>query len=295
MMIDCRITEAAAAIRARIGDRIPRAAVILGSGLGGFAAAIENSRSVPFTAIPHFACSTAAGHRGEIVAGEFGAQRTPIVAMAGRLHCYEGWSLDQVTFPVAVLAALGAEVLIVSNAAGGLHADFCVGDIMVLRDHINLLPGSRGDGRPGVAAVDACGYRPRTARADAVYDPELARVALDAAEQGAFAAYHGTYLATLGPNYETRAEYRMMRHFGADAVGMSTVPEVLEASRRGMRVLALSMISNLAFPKNWADPTAPQPTDHEHVLEAGERAEPKLRRIIEEVLHATQAARTLVQ
>lgn len=274
------ITEATAAIRARIGDQIPRAAIILGSGLGGVAAGIENPRSISFAAIPHFACSTAAGHRGEIVAGQFGSLRTPVVAMAGRLHCYEGWSLDQITFPVAVMAALGADVLIVSNAAGGLNAGFQVGDIMVLRDHINLLPCPARDRSFRSFRFGCSDHRPGGSPLAPLYDPELARTAMAAARSADFAAYCGTYLATLGPNYETRAEYRMMRHFGADAVGMSTVPEVLEAGRRRMRVLALSMISNLAFSETL------QQTDHQHVLEAGERAEPKLRRIIEEVLRS---------
>lgn len=297
MMIDCRISEATAAIRARIGDQIPHAAIILGSGLGGIASRIENPRSISFAAIPHFACSTAEGHRGEVVAGQFGEEKTPVVALAGRLHRYEGWSLDQVTFPVAVLAALGAQVLIVSNAAGGLNAHFQVGDIMVLRDHINMLPCSARDRPlpstipPGAAQDSGAshnsgashiaqlhGYRGCGPSLATPYDPELACTAIAAARRAGFAAYGGTYLATLGPNYETRAEYRMMRRIGADAVGMSTVPEVLEAGRRGMRVLALSMISNLAFPN------LVQPIDHQHVLEAGQRAEPKLRQIIEEVL-----------
>lgn len=284
-MCESKVSEAVHAIRGAIGDHTPRAAIILGSGLGGLTARLECPRAIPFVDIPHFARSTAKGHRGEIVAGYLGSGSTvPVVAMAGRLHCYEGWSIGQVTFPVAVLASLGAKVLIVSNAAGGLNPHYRVGDMMVLRDHINLIPrpvtGEHGDNSKGSKAGSAIATPYKGPRCP--YDAELAAVTLKAARNGNFAAWEGTYLATLGPTYETRAEYRMMRRFGADAVGMSTVPEVLEAGRRGMRVLAISMISNVARPDEGAT------TTHQEVLEAGRQAEPRMHQMVQAAMHTLQ-------
>lgn len=271
-----RISEAVEAIRNRIGDHAPRVAVVLGSGLGGFAAAIEQPRSLAYREIPYFARSTASGHRGEIVAGFLGRKKpVPVVAMAGRLHCYEGWTVDQVTFPVCVLAALGTEVLILSNAAGGLNPNYRVGDIMVIRDHINFMH------RRWTAVDDQNDMEMEDRRIlHDPYDPMLSAVALRAARRGDFAAWEGTYLATLGPSYETRAEYRMMRRIGADAVGMSTVPEVIAAARQGMRVLAISMISNVARPDVRVE------TSHQQVLEAGRHAEPRIGQMVAAVVAA---------
>lgn len=269
-----RISEAVAAIRKKIGDHAPRAAIVLGSGLGGLAGTIQQPRSIAYDDIPHFARSTASGHRGAIVAGFFGHEKSvPVVAMAGRLHCYEGWTVEQVTFPVRVLAALGVKVLILSNAAGGLNPNYRVGDMMVIRDHINFMHRRR------TAADDGNGMESTNGRTlHGPYDPTLSAVALRAARRGDFVAWEGTYLATLGPSYETRAEYRMMRRIGADAVGMSTVPEVIAAARQGMRVLAISMISNVARPDVGVK------TSHQQVLAAGQQAEPRMGQMVEAVV-----------
>jgi purine-nucleoside phosphorylase len=254
----------------------PRAAIILGSGLGGLTHSIEDALHIPFADIPHFARSTAVGHRGELVLGTLAG--VPIVAMAGRFHRYEGWTNEQVTFPVRVLAALGVSTLIVSNAAGGLRPHYCVGDIMVIRDHIQRMPLATS-GQPDVACGTS-GIAPpcSVARNENPYCDHLATLALRAGRLGDFMVHEGTYLATLGPTYETRAEYRMMRRMGADCVGMSTVPEVLQAQQAGLNVLALSMISNVARPD------AVQETTHQEVLDAGRLAEPRMSYLVNYVL-----------
>lgn len=246
----------------------PSAAVILGSGLGGLAARIERRAVWPFAEIPGFSRAvTAAGHRGELIAGWL--EETPVLAMAGRYHRYGGHSNDQCMHPVRVMAALGIERLIVSNAAGGLNPHYCVGDVVVIRDHINLLGGISS---PAAGARSALPCQPPGH--GNVYDAQLAAAAVRAATVSGFAAHQGTYLATLGPNYETRAEYRMMRRFGADVAGMSTVPEVMAASEAQVRVLAVSMVTNLARPD------CPQVADHQEVLEAGRAAAAKMECVV---------------
>jgi purine-nucleoside phosphorylase len=268
---DNLLQAASAVVQERLQGLLPRSAIILGSGLGDLAAEIEGGGRLPFATIPGFAKSTAAGHRGELVCGFL--NKIPIIALAGRLHCYEGWSIEQVTFPVKLLATLGIKQLIVSNAAGGLRPHFQVGDLLVIRDHINWIPCRQ--------------YSQTTlsqpARSTTPYCPLLAKTALAAGRQEDMPMHEGTYLATLGPTYETRAEYRMMRRIGADCVGMSTVPEVLEAQRQGMRVLALSMISNVARPD------ACEETDHQEVLDAGKIAAPRMRAVVQRVLKSQVA------
>ncbi|WP_068142429.1 purine-nucleoside phosphorylase [Roseimaritima ulvae] len=266
-------------------DLEPRFGIILGSGLGGLADAIEQPQSWDFADLPGFGKSTAGGHRGQLVLGRLAG--VPVVAMAGRLHRYGGWSTQQVSFPVAVMHGLGATRLIVSNAAGGVNPKYRVGDIVVIADHMDWMhgnPAARFAARPPAAPAPA---DPPLApavdtlhRSRAVYDPAMLETALRASWRGGFTAYPGTYLATLGPNYETRAEYRMMRRLGADVVGMSTVPEVLAAVGLQMRVLALSMVSNVACPD------APNVANHEEVLAAGAAAEPRMRSIVAAVLAA---------
>ncbi len=256
-------------------DLRPRFGIILGSGLGGLVDAIEQPQTWDFAELPGFGTSTAGGHRGQLVLGQLG--NVPVVAMAGRLHRYGGWSTAQVTFPVSVMHGLGASRLIVSNAAGGVNPKYRVGDIVVIHDHVDWMygrPAARLAPVPGQPSVDA------VLRGGAVYDPAMMQTALHASRRGGFAVYPGTYLATLGPNYETRAEYRMMRRLGADVVGMSTVPEVLAAAQLNMRVLALSMVSNVACPD------APNVANHDEVLAAGAAAEPRMRSIVEAVLAA---------
>jgi purine-nucleoside phosphorylase len=246
-------------------DLIPIAAVILGSGLGGLAQCIEQPTVIPFQHIPGFKRSSAAGHRGELILGHL--ESRPVVAMAGRIHRYEGWSEAEIVFPVQVMAALGAQRLIVSNAAGGVSPRLAVGDIVILRDHIRWFGGFGGGGANHDRGCD-------------LYDPAMSSVAHRAARESGFNAWPGTYLATLGPNYETRSEYRMMRRIGADVVGMSTVDEVLAAGAEKMRVLGLSMVSNVA------NPDSRVVADHTQVLQAGQAAAAKLEAIVRGVLRA---------
>lgn len=250
----------------------PKAAIILGSGLGGLADEVTAAVPIDYRDLPGFGCSTAAGHRGQLLIGKLDG--VEVVLMAGRIHRYEGHSDIAVTFPIRLMAALGARRLIVSNAAGGLNPLLGVGDIVVLADHLDL--GRRA--RQPLAALPAVapnnGAREQTAAASNLYDRELIRVALAAARAGDFHACPGIYLATLGPTYETRAEYRMMRSFGADVVGMSTAPEVSVAKRLGMKVLGLSVVTNVAHPD------IPQSTSHQEVLSVGHSAAANLRKII---------------
>lgn len=273
------------------GFAAPRAGIILGSGLGGLADEIADPLRIDYADLPGFARATASGHRGQLIFGTL--DDVPVVAMAGRMHRYEGHSDDRVTFPVRFMAALGATTLIVSNAAGGLNPMLNVGDIVVINDHIDLakkrhrLLEEKGVKEKGVRPL-LCeapeglvpgkrGLTPFSDRGTAplrLYDGELSQIALAAARAGDFAAILGTYIATLGPTYETRAEYRMMRTFGGDVVGMSTAPEVRVAATLGMRVLGLSIVSNVARPDQ------AQSTDHQEVLDAGRAAQSKLRKIV---------------
>jgi purine-nucleoside phosphorylase len=279
---------------AEMGVR-PATAIILGSGLGGLADQISDPVALNYEDIPGFGVSSAGGHRGELIFGYLGT--SPVIAMAGRFHRYEGWSNDQVAFPVKLMARLGANKLIVSNAAGGVHPKLRVGDIVVIRDHLNFMGlcdfrasagllsspfsanqkdcvlRSAAENQAGVV-----GQCPGLIRAAEIYDSQMSRTALRVGTRDGFNAYPGTYLATLGPNYETRSEYRMMRRIGADVAGMSTVPEVLAGSAAGMRILGLSMVSNVA------NPDQPIKADHSEVLEAGIAAAVKLESIVREVL-----------
>lgn len=282
------LSEALAAIEA-VGGPCPEVAIVLGSGLGGVVDKIEKPVRIGFADIPGFGQTTAAGHQGELVRGWLGG--VPVVVMAGRLHRYGGWSNGQVVFPVEVMQRLGAERLIASNAAGGVRPGLKVGDIVVIEDHIDWMSGSplaRFSPHAEIAQVtdesSPLGSDPFArapipiGRGKKVYDEGMIQKALAAARQGGFSATCGTYLAVLGPNYETRAEYRMMRRMGVDVVGMSTVPEVLAAARMGMATLALSMVSNVA------SPDTAQQANHEEVLAAGQQAEPRMLQIVEAVL-----------
>lgn len=290
---EARVRIAADVVRAKLSgakhvqgrtdpDRLT--AIVLGSGLGSLAEKIESPFAIPFTEIPGFARSTAGGHRGELISGWLGD--APVVAMAGRLHRYEGWTNRQVDFPIRVMHFLGANRFIASNAAGGVNPKLRVGDILVIRDHINWLHQrvhqkrvQVADDESSTAGNSSGSAAPMGAlRRGQVYDARLAKIALAAARDGGFTAMEGTYLATLGPTYETRAEYRMMRRLGADVVGMSTVGEALTAANLGMCVLALSIVSNVA------DPDRANVADHAEVLEAGDAAAAKLEGIVRRVI-----------
>lgn len=272
-----RLLQAAEFIAAKLAE-LPRVAIILGSGLGNLVDYIEDAVAIDYADIPFWQQTHAAGHSGQLVFGWFDAQ--PVIAMAGRFHRYEGCTNDQISFPVRVMAAIGSHTLIVSNAAGAVNPKFNVGDIVVIHDHIDLMQG-----RPSLR-FDYGIYPPQTRsdsplRGDSPYDRLLGEKALETARLQNFPAHPGTYLATLGPNYETRSEYRMMRKLGADVVGMSTVPEVLQAQRIGMRVLALSMVSNIA------KPDSPVRSTHDEVLNVGQIAEPRLRAIVREAVQTS--------
>ncbi len=234
-----QIAEAAAFVRTRWNGR-PRCGIILGSGLGSVGEAIELDAAIDYGDIPHFLKSTAIGHHGRLLCGKLGG--VPVVAMQGRFHCYEGYSAERATFPVRVMHALGIKLLIVSNAAGGLNTNFACGDIMVIDDHINLL------NRNPLVGVNDDELGPRFPDLGAPYDRRLGDRALAIARKHDFVCHRGVYAAMLGPTYETRAEIRMLRYFCADAVGMSTVPEVLVAVHAGLRVLGLSTITNICSP-----------------------------------------------
>lgn len=243
---------AAESIRARLGAERPVAAVVLGSGLGGLADRIERATGVPFAEIQGFPSATVAGHAGALIAGKLAGR--PVLALAGRFHMYEGHGAALAAFPTRVLHALGARTLIVSNAAGGVRRTLRPGDLMLIRDHINFMfrnplmgPISAGEVRfPDMSAP---------------YDPELAALARDVARTSRIALTEGVYCGLLGPSYETPAEVRMLAFLGADAVGMSTVPEVILARSLGMRVLGISCVTNMACGLTTA------PITHSEVIE----------------------------
>ncbi|MBM4022679.1 MAG: purine-nucleoside phosphorylase [Planctomycetes bacterium] len=266
-----KITEATAFIRDR-WNRTPQVAIILGSGLGGLSASFTEPVAIPYEEIPHFARSTAHGHAGQLVCGLL--EGTPVVLMEGRMHAYEGYPLQQITFPVRVMKRLGAELLVVTNACGGLNPQFRTGDLMVIEDHINLL----GD-NPLVGINDER-LGPRFPDMSAPYTPDLIDAALAVARHEDFVAHRGVYVAVMGPNLETRAEYRFLRTIGADVVGMSTVPEVLVAVHSSMKVLGLSVITDMCLPDALEVATV------EHILAVARAAEPKLRAIIQAVVRA---------
>jgi purine-nucleoside phosphorylase len=270
-----RIQDSAQFIRQH-WDVTPRAGVILGTGLGGLAAEIEDRVTLDYAAIPHFPRSTAISHAGQLVCGRLGG--VPVLAMEGRFHAYEGYSHQQITHPVRVMKALGADLLIVSNACGGLNPSYRSGDVMVIDDHINLLGGNPlvgvNDDRLGPRFPDMC--RP--------YTPELIERCLEIGRRENFAVHRGVFVAVLGPNLETRAEYRFLRMIGADVVGMSTVPEVLVAVHSNMRVLGLSCITDMCL----AD--ALEPAHMDSILANAAVAAPRLRKIVLGILAAESRA-----
>jgi purine-nucleoside phosphorylase len=260
-----RVVDAADVVRARTKLR-PELAIVLGTGLGGLAREIEVEAEISYGDIPGFPLSTVETHAGKLLAGRLAGRS--VVAMQGRFHRYEGYDLEQVTFPVRVLHALGARTLVVSNACGGMNPLWGPGDLVLLSDHINLL----GDNPLIGPNDDRLG--PRFPDMSAPYDPGLRALARAAALELGMVLREGIYVAVPGPNLETRAEYRMLRSIGADVVGMSTVPEVIVAVHQGMRVVGVSIITDQCLPD------ALEPADIGRIVATAGRAEPQLTRLI---------------
>jgi purine-nucleoside phosphorylase len=263
------VNAAAEVVRARL-SRAPDVAIVLGTGLGGLAREIDVAATVDYADIPGFPLSTVESHAGRLLCGTLGGKT--VVAMQGRFHRYEGYSLQQVTFPVRVLRALGAETLVVSNACGGMREEWAPGDLMLIADHVNLLGDNplvgEHDDRLGVRFPDM----------SAPYDASLRALARTVAREQGTVLREGVYVAVTGPNLETRAEYRMLRTIGADVVGMSTVPEVIVAVQGGMRVLGLSIITDQCVPETL------EPAELETIIATAGRAEPRLTALVRGVL-----------
>ena len=258
--------KAADYLRAHTHHR-PTVGLILGSGLSGLAAQIEDATVIPYADIPFFPVSTVAGHAGRLVIGTLAG--ATVCAMQGRVHYYDGYSMQQVTLPVRVMQRLGIDTLIVTNAAGGLNPSFSVGDIMLIEDHINLV-GMAGANPLLGANLDEFG--PRFPAANRVYTKPLRQLAAAVAQDRGIGLQHGVYIQLAGPNFETAAEVRMLRAWGADAVGMSTVAETMVAHHAGMNVLGFSTITNVAIDVLDAEG---QPT-HDEVMDAGKIIVPRL-------------------
>lgn len=264
-----RIKETAKFLK-DVGINSPEIGIILGTGLGGVAKTIQVEKKIPYHDIPNFPVSTVSGHTGALIYGELSGKK--VVAMQGRFHFYEGWNMDEVTFPVRVMKLLGVEKLMVSNASGGVNPDFEVGDIMIITDHINFMPEhplrGENDSRFGPRFVDM--HEP--------YDLEMIGVMKKVAEEKNTDIKLGVYLALQGPTFETPAEYRMVRLVGADAVGMSTVPEVIVAKHMDMKCFGLSVITDLGIEGKI------EPVSHEAVQEAARGSEEKLNDLVLEFI-----------
>ncbi|VTT97532.1 purine nucleoside phosphorylase : Purine nucleoside phosphorylase OS=Singulisphaera acidiphila (strain ATCC BAA-1392 / DSM 18658 / VKM B-2454 / MOB10) GN=Sinac_1303 PE=3 SV=1: PNP_UDP_1 [Gemmataceae bacterium] len=264
-----QIQEAAAAIRAKWAGT-PAAGIVLGTGLGKLTEDIAAAAVIPYEQIPHFPRSTAPSHKGQLVCGTLGGK--PVVAMEGRFHFYEGWTLQQVTFPVRVMKALGAQTLIVSNACGGMNPQWAKGDLMLIEDHINLLGDNPligpNDDRLGERFPDMCNC----------YDRELLALGKRVAMEEQIVCHQGVFVAVAGPNLETRAEYRFLRQIGADVVGMSTVPEVIVAVHAKMRVMGVSVITDQCLPD------ALEPVSIPEIIKTANEAEKKLRVLVRRVV-----------
>jgi purine-nucleoside phosphorylase len=266
--------EAADSIREHTAIR-PKIGLILGSGLSALAEAVEQASIIPYEDIPHLPTSTVSGHAGQFVVGSLSG--VPVCVMQGRLHFYEGYSLQQVTFPIRVMQRLGIRTLILTNAAGGLNPHFSVGDLMIVEDHINFAGMA---GLNPLIGPNQDEFGPRFPAANHVYTRRLRKVADGVAHQLGIELQHGVYIMLSGPNFETPAEVRMLRLIGADAVGMSTVPEALVAHHAGMDILAISTITNMTIDQLDA---VGEPS-HEEVTAAGKIIVPKLSQLLLGVL-----------
>lgn len=259
------IREAVRAIR-RVSTSKPVAGIVLGTGLGGIAGAIKSAKRIAYEDIPHFPTSTVDAHAGELVIGKLSGKL--VVALSGRFHCYEGYSMQEVTFPVRVAKALGIKTLIVSNASGGMNPQFRSGDLMLITDHINFM----GDNPLIGPNDDSLG--PRFPDMCEPYTLSLRKLAETIALKMGIKLQQGVYLGCTGPSLETKAEYRLMRMLGADTVGMSTVPEVIVAVHAGLKVLGFSIITDECFPD------ALEPVNISRIIKTAENAEPNLTKLV---------------
>ena len=262
------IQETAKWLRERMPNN-PETAIILGTGLGRLAESIDKSMCIPYREIPNFPVSTVEGHSGQLIFGRLGDK--DIMAMEGRFHYYEGYSMKEVTFPIRVMYELGIKTLFVSNAAGGTNKDFQIGDLMIITDHINFMPENPLHG-PNIPTG------PRFPDMGEAYDKELIKLADTIASEHGINVRHGVYLATQGPTYETPSEYRMFALWGADAVGMSTVPEVIVAHHCGIRCFGVSIITDLGVTEH------PVSITHEDVQKAANEAQPLMATIMTEMI-----------
>jgi len=255
----------------------PTIGIILGTGLGALAKKIETDCTLAYCDIPGFATATVTTHAGQLIMGRI--RGMPVAVMEGRFHCYEGYTPQEVTFPVRLFRKLGAEILIVSNACGGMNPLFRLGDLMIIDDHINLM------GVNPLAGPNEDEFGPRFPDMSAPYDRELIERAEEVALELKMKIQRGVYAGVLGPNLETRAEYRMLRRLGADVVGMSTVPEVIVAAHCGMRTLGISVVTDLCFPDFL------KPASISEIIKTANDAEPGMARLVEEVIAKMVSAR----
>lgn len=266
------IQETVQYIRQKTNNFEPELGIVLGTGLGGLVTDIQVEFSLMYSNIPNFPISTLEFHSGKLIFGTLNGKR--VVAMQGRLHYYEGYSMQQITFPIRVMKSLGIQWLFVSNAAGSLNPAFKKGDLMVINDHINLQPESplrgRNDGQMG----------PRFPDMSAPYNKKLINAALEIAEANQITCHQGVYVSVTGPNLETKAEYKYLRIIGGDAVGMSTVPEVIVANHMSIPVFAISVLTDEGFPEDL------QPTSVEDIIETAKNAEPKMTHILSQLISA---------
>lgn len=264
-----KINEAVAYIKSQYNGR-PSAGIVLGSGLGSFTGEINTEKEIPYADIPHFPVSTVEGHSGKLIFGELGGKK--VVAMAGRFHYYEGYSPEEVVFPIRVMKFLGIETLLISNAAGGMNPGFNVGDLMLIKDHISFFAVNPLLGKN----IDELG--PRFPDMSEPYKKDLIEKAKAIAATKGIALHEGVYCGVTGPTFETRAEYKLLHIVGGDAVGMSTVQEVIAAVHMGLPVFAMSVITDIGIREEENEIT------HAEVLQAAKDAEPKLTYIFKELI-----------
>ena len=261
------INRLASIIKSRIGDRKPVLGIVLGSGLGSLANDIQDPIVIPYRELPDFPVSTAVGHKGNFIVGTLGGKT--VIAMQGRIHYYEGYGMDQVVLPIRVMIGVGIKTLIVSNAAGGTNLAYHVGDLMIIRDHINLLPNP-------LIGPNFDDFGPRFPDMTRPYDPALIKLAVQVGEELGIKLHRGVYVGGTGPSYETPAEYKYFRTIGGDAVGMSTIPEVIVARHAGVPVFGISVITNEAH-DDYADDFV---NDGDDVVKAANAAAERMSRLI---------------